>query len=137
MIDDDGDDYDDNNDDDDDNADDDDDADDGDDNYDDDDYILKHQPLQMRWGRHLFMDLALSFSDGYSNYDDDSRWWWWWWLSSFIADENILTIIIHSIKTTLIIASNSLLKFQSRDLGRNELDFLFIRSILDPNLLPI
>ena len=116
---------------------DDDDNDHDDDADDDDDYILKHQPLQMRRGRHLFMDLALSFSDGYSNYDDDSRWWWWWWLSSFIADENILTIIIHSIKTTLIIASNSLLKFQSRDLGRNELDFLFIRSILDPNLLPI
>ena len=54
--------------------DDNDDDDDDDDNDDDDDYILKHQPLQMRRGRHLFMDLALSFSDGYSNYDDDSRW---------------------------------------------------------------
>ena len=43
---------------------------DDDDDYDndyDDDYILKHQPLKMRWGRHLFMDLALSFSDGNSN----------------------------------------------------------------------
>ena len=37
------------------------------DDDDDDDYILKHQPLEMRWGRHLFMDLALSFSDGNSN----------------------------------------------------------------------
>ena len=50
---------------------DDDDNDHDDDADDDDDYILKHQPLQMRQGRHLFMNLALSFSDGYSNYDDD------------------------------------------------------------------